>query len=143
MTILIIWLDTQPDSNIPVFLGLANFYQRFIKNFKKMTKPMSNMRKGGKNGKFLGPFQATSKIKHAICRLPQASTTAPVLVHCNQNKPIQLDSESSSSAIVGILSQPVDQSFLHASKTAPTPGGKAVQVWHPDAFWSCMMVPAV
>jgi hypothetical protein len=44
--------------NIQVFLGFANFYSRFIENFQKITKPMSDMLKGGRNGQFTGPFRA-------------------------------------------------------------------------------------
>ncbi len=55
--------------NIQVFLGFVNFYRQFNENVFIITKPMSGMLKGQKNGQFLGPFWVTPKMEHAFCRL--------------------------------------------------------------------------
>ncbi len=125
-----------------MFLGSANFYRRFIGNFSKITKHMSNMLMVGKNVKFLGHFPATPEMESAFHRLQEAFTTTPVLVHFDLDKPIWLETDSSGFAIAGILSQPVDRAVPKVSEKVLTPGKKVAQDWHPVAFWSHTMAPA-
>ncbi len=55
--------------DIQVFLGFANIYRSFIRNFSKIVKPMSDMLKGGKAGKFMVAFRPTPEMVEAFCRL--------------------------------------------------------------------------
>jgi hypothetical protein len=81
-------------------------------------------------------------MERALRRLQQAFTTALVLVHFDPDKLIRLETDSSSFAIVGILSHSVDQARPKVPETAPTPGKNVAQDWHPVAFWSRTMAPA-
>jgi hypothetical protein len=41
-------LDWEPHRSVPAlryFLGLASYYQKFIKNFEKITTPLTNLLK--------------------------------------------------------------------------------------------------
>jgi hypothetical protein len=51
------WPELTCHGDIQVFLGFANFYRRFISSFSHRAKPMTDMLKGGKNGRFSGPYQ--------------------------------------------------------------------------------------
>jgi hypothetical protein len=73
-------------------------------------------------------------MERAFCRLQQAFITAPVLVYYNLGKSIQLETDVSSFAIAGILSQPMDQNCRKAPKGVPTPDKKVARNWHPAAF---------
>ncbi len=53
------WPEPASHRDIQVFLSFANFYRRFISSFSRIAKPMTNMLKGGKNGRFSGPFLPT------------------------------------------------------------------------------------
>src|SRR5271156_3593683 len=44
------WLTPESVHDVRVFLGLANFYRRFIKNFSKVATPMTALLK--KNRRF-------------------------------------------------------------------------------------------
>jgi hypothetical protein len=63
------WPVPASHRDIQVFLGFANFYRRFIRNFSKIAKPMSDMLKGGKAGKFTAVFRPTPEIVNAFRRL--------------------------------------------------------------------------
>ena len=43
------WLAPTSVSEIRSFLGLAGYYQRFIENFSKIAKPMTELLKNGTN----------------------------------------------------------------------------------------------
>jgi hypothetical protein len=64
-----------------------------------------------------------------------------VLVHFDLDKSFWLETDSSSFAIAGILSQLVDQARSKAPKKALTLGKKVKQDWHPVAFWLRTMAP--
>ncbi len=57
------WPEPESHRDIQVFLDFANFYCRFISAFSKIAKPMTDMLKGGKNGRFAGPFVPTLAIR--------------------------------------------------------------------------------
>ena len=126
------WPEPRSYRDIQVFLGFANFYRRFIANFSMIASPLSDMLKGMKKGKKTGVFVLTSSVQAAFRKLCDAFTRAPVLVHFDPKKPIQLKTDASGYAIAGILSQPAD---THANS-------KSSAHWHLVAFWSRKMIPA-
>ncbi len=97
-----------PDSHrdIQVFLGLANFYRRFMKSFSRTVRPMTAMLKGGKESKIFGPFKPTTEMQEAFRHLLSEFTKAPVLVHFDYKKSIHLETDVSGCAIAGIILQP-------------------------------------
>ena len=64
------------------FLGFANFYRRFIRDYSKITLPMTNSRSLDKHD-----WQSTPEIEQAQKHLVQAFTTAPVLRHFDPEEP--------------------------------------------------------
>ena len=63
------------------FLGLANFYRRFVKGFAAITKPLTNLTKKAIEFK----WEATEEA--AFEALKKALTTAPILQVFNEEKP--------------------------------------------------------
>jgi hypothetical protein len=68
------WPEHESHRDIQVFLGFANFYRRFISAFSKIAKPMTDMLKGGKNGRFTGLFVPTPVMKQSFQQLREAFT---------------------------------------------------------------------
>jgi hypothetical protein len=64
-----VWPEPESHRNVQVFLGFANFYRRFISAFSKIAKPMTDMLKGGKNGRFTGPLVPTPAMKQSFQQL--------------------------------------------------------------------------
>jgi hypothetical protein len=51
------WKTPTTYREVQVFLGFANFYRRFIKDYSKIAKPLTDLLKGSVNGKKNGELQ--------------------------------------------------------------------------------------
>ena len=60
------WPKPRSHKDIQVFLGFANFYQRFIESFAWINSVLSSMLKGGKKGEFSGRFTLDAEAKIAF-----------------------------------------------------------------------------
>jgi hypothetical protein len=136
------WPEPSSHRDIQVFLGFANIYRRFIGAFSKIAKPMTDMLKGRRNGRFHGPFVLSAVMRQSFRQLKTAFTSAPVLIHFNPAKPIRLETDASDYAIAGVTSQQAKgvQEATEGLSNRTERGAKGY--WHPVAFWSRSMSPA-
>jgi hypothetical protein len=74
------WNAPMSVSNIRSFLGLAGYYQRFIKGFSKITKPMTELLQKDKK------FKWTPVGEASLQELKKQLTTAPILVMPDMEK---------------------------------------------------------
>lgn len=81
------------------FLGLANYYRRFIPGFAAITHPLNSLLK--KHIK----FSWTSKTQDAFEEIKYKFSSAPVLAYPNRDLPFLVETDSSNFAIGAILSQ--------------------------------------
>lgn len=84
---------------IQAFLGLCNYYRRFIEDFASIAKPLTDLTKKNK------PFQWTENQQYSFETLKEKLTVKPILQYPDFNKPFNLSTDASSYAISGILSQ--------------------------------------
>ena len=82
------------------FLGLANLYRCFFKDYSMIILPMTNSTSFKKH-----EWQFTPEIKQAQKHLVQAITSAPVLRHFDPDEPAIVETDASDFALGGILSQ--------------------------------------
>ena len=68
------WAQPQNVKEVRGFLGLAGYYRRFIENFSKISKPLTELLKKGV------PFKWTDPCEKAFQTLKTKLTTAPILV---------------------------------------------------------------
>jgi len=99
---------------VQAFLGFVNFYYRFIENFAKMSKPLSDLTKKDCTWNW-GVEQ-----QNAFEALKKAFIMAPVLRIPNDEDPFKLSTDASDFATGAVLSQKDMQTNL----------------WHPVAFFS-------
>ena len=123
------WPAPRSHHDIQVFLGFMNFYQHFVMYFSWIVQPLTMLLVGGKVGHFSKVFKLTKEVRTTFEELKVAFTTAPVLWHYNTNLPVRLETDASSFAILGILSQQNNEESLEKCH------------WHPMAFWPCQMLP--
>ena len=81
------------------FMGLANFFGRFIYQFSKIIKPLNRLRK--QNILFIW----TQEQDPAFHKLKLALSSKPVIQPFDVNKDITLTTDASEKSIAGILMQ--------------------------------------
>jgi len=103
------------EKDVKSFLGLLNYYRRFVDNFAKIAKPLTNLLK--KNT----PFVWTDMCEDAFQELKNALMNPPLLIYPNwENGNFNLMTDASQYAIGAVLSQgdvPKDQPIAYASRT--------------------------
>ncbi|GJV04100.1 reverse transcriptase domain-containing protein [Tanacetum coccineum] len=96
------------------FLGHAGFYRRFIKDFSKISRPMTHLLE--KNT----PFIFSEECIQAFQTLKKKLTEAPILIAPNWDQPFELMCDASDYAIGAVLGQRIEKNFRpihYASKT--------------------------
>jgi hypothetical protein len=79
------------------FLGFANFYCRFIKDFSDLVQPLTELTR--KDRKFSWNLEA----KEAFCTLKDIFVSAPALAQFDFDKETRIETDSSSWCIGGTL----------------------------------------
>jgi transposase InsO family protein len=100
------WPAPKSPHDIRVFLGLANFYRRFIKNFSELATPITALLR--KNRK----FEWTDEAQSAFDELRAAFTSAPILRHFDPSLPVVLEADASDFAVGAVISQRDPESGL-------------------------------
>ena len=93
------WLAPTLVGEIRSFLGLAGYYRRFIENFSKIAKPMTELLK--KDTK----FKWTEECEASFQELKKRLVTAPVLILLNIRKDFQVYCDASRQGLGGVLMQ--------------------------------------
>jgi hypothetical protein len=95
-------LDWKPPTTVfevRSFLGLARYYRRFIPNFSKIIKLVTELLK--KKNKYVWSDACDEAFKH----LNKLLTTSPVLAQPDTTKPFDVYCDASSTVIGGVLMQ--------------------------------------
>nr|GFA47275.1 reverse transcriptase domain-containing protein [Tanacetum cinerariifolium] len=99
---------------IQSFLGHAGFYRRFIKDFSKISRPMTHLLE--KNSSFI----FSNDCIQAFRTLKEKLTEAPILIAPNWDQPFELMCDASDYAVGVVPGQRVEKHFRsihYASKT--------------------------
>ena len=84
--------------NIRKFLGLANYYRRFVKDFAKVVLPMNQLRRKDKKWKWGKEEQAVFE------QLKAVFTTRPVLATPDLDREFRVEADALNFAMGGVLS---------------------------------------
>nr|GFC84927.1 reverse transcriptase domain-containing protein [Tanacetum cinerariifolium] len=87
------------------FLGHAGFYRRFIKDFLKISRPMTHLLE--KNS----PFIFSNKCIQAFITVKEKLTEALILIAPYSNQPFELMCDASDYAVCAVLGQRVEKHF--------------------------------
>jgi len=111
------WKTPTKIKEVESFLGFANFYRQFIKNFSHTARPLNKL-KGKKEWKW------EEEQQRAFDELKDKITSQPVLALPKREGKFRVETNASGHAIGGVLSQEQDVK------------------WKPIAFLSRTMQPA-
>ena len=92
------WLTPKCVKDIQKFLGLANYYRRFIEGFATVARPLHNMVKKDKR------WEWTKKQEKAFEELKKRFTEKPVLAALDIDKKMRMEVDASDYATGGVLS---------------------------------------
>ena len=87
------------------FLGHTGFYKRFIKDFSKIAKPLSNLLVQG------APFEFDDQGLQVFLFLKQKLVSTPIIVAPDWNLPFELMCDENDYAIRATLGQKRDRTF--------------------------------
>ena len=134
--------------DIQVFLGVANFYRRFIEGYSRICLPLHNLVRGkeahrkrklknlrlrlktppkekpfGFKRDQLKEFTLPQDAREAFQKLKKLFSSVPLLRHFDPKLKIRVEPDASGSAVAAIISQLQEDDSQ----------------WHPVAFWSRKM----
>ena len=102
------WETPKSLTEVQSFLGFANFYQRFIQDYSRVARPLTELtEKGGKEWKWNPEAEA------AFQELNQRFTMASILAHFDTERPVLIKTDASDFAIGAVLSQRDHEGRLH------------------------------
>ena len=93
------WETPKSVKDVQSFIGFANFYRRFIKDFSKLTTPLTNILKKGIS------FSWSDRCQEAFESLKNRFVEAPILRHFDPSLQPIMETDASDFAIGAILSQ--------------------------------------
>jgi hypothetical protein len=93
------WNTPQNVSDIRSFLGLVEYYRRFIEGFSKISKPMTELLAKGNT------FEWTPRRETSFQELKKRLTTAPVLTMPDMEKPFTIYCDASDQGLGCVLMQ--------------------------------------
>lgn len=94
------WAEPKTVKELQRFLGFANFYRRFIKNYSLLSAPLTSLLKGGRR-----VLHWTSEAQQAFDHLKRMFVTAPILKHPNPSLPFVVEVDAADMGIGAVLSQ--------------------------------------
>ena len=97
------WPTPASTQDVQRFLGFANYYRRFIKDFAEIAKPLHRLTERTNR------FCWDDKCQRAFDELRRALTSAPVLAFPDFSRPFVLDTDASDAGIGAVLSQADDE----------------------------------
>ena len=110
------WKEPTNIKEIQWFLGFANFYRRFIKNYSKIARPLHDLT-GNKIWNWTeAQDKAMEELQKSICNEPVLRIPIP-------GAPFRIEADSSDFANGAVLSQLIDNK------------------WHPVAYRSESLTP--
>ena len=102
------WEAPKTVSQLRGFLGLANYYSNYVKNYAQLAHPLMDMLKVDKQTGIKGskiPIVWTEEEKLAFENVKQALTKSLELFQVEPDKPFRMQTDASNYAVGGVLEQ--------------------------------------
>ena len=96
------WPQPKKTRDIQVFLGFTNFYRRFIRQYARITRPLTALLAKG------AVFDWNTEAQQAFQELKSAFKNDIILAHPDETAPFIVETDASDYAIGGVLSQSLE-----------------------------------
>jgi len=103
------WEPPKSLTEVQSFLGFTNFYQRFIQDYSRVARPLTELTKKEQGKEWAWNQEADAAFKE----LKQRFTMAPILTHFDATKPVIIKTDALDFAIGAVLSQRDKENRLH------------------------------
>ena len=103
------WHVPENTCEVQLFMGLANYYRRYIEDFATLARPLHRLTEKGAS------FRWTPDREHAFCELQRRLTFIPILVFLNFSKPVIMDTDASATGLGAVLLQVGDDGKEHVT----------------------------
>ena len=113
------WEPPKTVKQVQAFLGFGNFYRRFIRDYSKIVRPLTELTKKDQ------PFLWTPECQKAFDTLKKRFTEEPILQIPDPEKPFQIECDASKVATGAVLRQQGEDGL-----------------WHPCSYLSKSFTPA-
>lgn len=108
------WEPPRTVKEVQSFLGFCNFYRKFVPEYSRLAKPLTNLTRKDQ------PWQWREPESHAFEALKTALMSAPLLRHFQQGLETQVETDASGGVVAGVLQQRQEDDHE----------------WHPVAYYS-------
>nr|GFA73041.1 reverse transcriptase domain-containing protein [Tanacetum cinerariifolium] len=117
------------------FLGHAGFYRRFIKDFSKISRPMTHLLEKETS------FIFSEDCIKAFQTLKQKLMEAPILIAPNWDLPFELMCDASDFAIGAVLGQRYEKHFrpIHYASKTLTEAESNYTTTEKEMLWKCLI----
>lgn len=99
------WPEPRTIKELRGFLGLIGYYRRFVKDFAKIAKPLTNLFRGEKDPASNKKISFGDTEKEAFDKLKHILTSSDILTYPDFRKPFLITTDASNFAIGAVLSQ--------------------------------------
>ena len=133
------WPTPQDKHDVRAFLGLANYFRRFIRNYSTIARPLTSLTKDSISWHWDHPQE------RAFEQLKDALVSPPVLAMPDFSKPFTVECDASDVALGGILTQegrPVayeSRVLTSAERNYDTRDRECLAVVHCYQTWRCYL----
>ncbi|KAH9670137.1 Endonuclease [Citrus sinensis] len=130
-------LEWKPPANVPKlrsFLGLVNYYRRFIKGYSAKAAPLTELLKKNRT------WHWSKECQRAFGELKKAIFEQPILALPDHTKPFEVQTDASDFAIGGVLMQECHPIAFESRKLNDTERRYTVQEKEMTAIVHCLRV---
>ena len=115
------WPIPRTVTEVQSFLGLTNYYRKFIPKYVQVAKPINQLVSGENANKKKASIEWTEECQFAFEHLKQLCSQTPILAYANYQRSFKLHTDASESGLGAVLYQKQDDDtecvIAYASRT--------------------------
>jgi transposase InsO family protein len=125
--------------HVQQFLGLSNYFRKFIQGYSKLATPLTNLTRGDV------PWSWTDKCQNAFEHIKECLVSAPLLKMPDPSRPFEVIADASLTAVGAVLMQdnhPIcyaSRKFIPAELNYSVTDKEALASIHAVQIWRCYL----